>query len=795
MRLHDIRLAVRNLLRRPGFTITAVLLLALAVGANAAVFSVVRGVLLRPLPFREPGNLVALWPDGFVNNEDLQYWRERTQSFEEIAGVSPGWMMAFVVDGVEPIKVTGARTSDNFFTMLGAQSVIGRTLLPGDARPGRTGVVVISFEIYEQQFSRDPQTIGRTVKIDGVPHEIVGVMRPGFEFLHPGTDVWAPLPFDPASPQHRAQFSQAFARLKAGRTVESGNEELQSLLPSMRAEFKKPDDWGRTIRAVKLQDAVTGEVRSTLLILLAAVGLVLLLAAVNLGTLAFGRSIERARDLAIRTALGASRTRLVRDLLVEQAVVATAGALAGLFVAYAALPVLVSRLPSELPRQGDIALDIAVFASVLTVSVTASLLLALVPIAIAVRPELQPLLRQHSSTETPTRRRVLGTLVVCQVALAIVLGVGAGLMLRSLWNLQHVDPGFKADHVLTFRLQTTSKYRDLSKGMAYLEQVVERVRALPGVARFGSIQHPPMTGYNWTAQVRPIERPMSPGATPATAIWRFIGWDYFDAMQIPLVTGRGFTSLDRAGNPAVAIVNEAYARREYGAPAAAIGRRVSTVSGRGEEIVEIVGVVRDVRFMSLDTPAIAEMYRPLAQTFMFPMAFVVRTIGDEAQLAAAVRRVAFDVDPAIPVAEMQPLTVLIAETLGRPRLLSMLLSVFAAVGLALAVIGVYGVVAYRVRQRQREFGIRLALGSAPARIARGVLRDGAGYAAAGLAVGLPAAFGLARLMQSVVFGITTHDPLTFTALPAAVVLATMAGCALPARRAARVDPLKTMRVE
>lgn len=303
-----------------------------------------------------------------------------------------------------------------------------------------------------------------------------------------------------------------------------------------------------------------------------------------------------------------------------------------------------------------------------------------------------------------------------------------------------------------------------------------------------------MTGYNWTAQVRRAERPPVAGATPPTTFWRFVGWDYFQAMRIPLLAGRTFTSQDHGKAPLVTIVNEAFARREFGDPAAALGRRLVSVSGRGEETTEIVGVSSDVRFFSLDKEPAPEMYRPLAQTFMFPMAFVVRTSGEPAQLAAAVRQAAFAVDPTIPVAELQPLTTLIAGSLGRPRLLSLLLSVFAVVGLGLSVIGVYGVVAYRVRQREREFGIRLALGARPDGVARAVIRQGARHALTGILIGLPAAFTLAQLMQSVVFGITPHDPLTFIVIPAAIAVSTLLACALSAWRASRVDPVTTMRV-
>ena len=795
MPLPDSRLALRGLLRRPGFTVTALLLLALGAGANAAVFSVVRGILLRPLPYHEPDRLVAVWPSTFVNNDDLTFLRDRTRSFEEIAANSPGWMMSLVIPGQEPIKVTGGRTSDNFFTTLGVNAALGRTVQPGEASPSRARVVVLGAHIHQRYFDSDPRVLGRRVLLDNVEHEIVGVMPAGFEFLEPGTDVWAAMPFDPASAQNRAQFSMPFARLRPGVTAEQAALELQQLLPTMREELKKTADFGREGRVIPLQEHVTGDVRSTLLILLAAVGLILLLAAVNLGTLVLGRAIERAREMAVRTALGASRRRLVRQLIAEQAVLATAGALLGLLLARVALPVLVSRIPPEMPRQGEIALDATVFVVVLAATVLVSVLMALAPLISAARPELQPLLRQNQSTETPARRRALGSLVAAQIALAVVLGIAAGLMLRTVWNLQNVDPGFNAHNVLTFRLQTTSKPMNLTRGLAYFEQVLDRVRAVPGVTHVGAIQHLPMSGYNWTANVWRPEAPPATGAERPRATWRFVGWDYFETMNIALTAGRVFTSGDHLKAPPVSIINEALARKEFGSIERAIGKRLTSYSAGGEQVTEVVGVIRDVRFMSLDKPADPEIYRPLAQTFMFPMAFVVRTSGDPVEVAAAVRLAAFAVDPMIAVAEMQPLTSLIASSLGRPRLLAMLLAVFAAVGLALGIIGVYGVVAYRVRQQQREFGIRLALGAAPDHIAKSVLRQGAAYAGVGLLVGVPLALALSRLMESVLFGVTTHDPLTFTALPLAVTLTTVLACAIPARRAARVNPVTTLRAD
>ena len=403
MRLPDVTLAVRNLARRPGFAATAILLLALGAGANAAVFSVVRGVLLKPLPYRDPGQLVAVWPNTFISTEEAFYWRSRTHSFEAIAYFSPGWMMALVADGLEPLNVTGARTSDNFFGTLGVEPASGRTLRPSDFAAGSARVAVISGDLFARHFKSDPRTIGRIVKVDGQPHEIVGVMSAAFEFLGRGTDIWAPLPIEASASNYKAQFSQAFARVRPGVTIDAGSAELQALLPAMRQDLSKPSDWGRTVRIAPLQDIVVGDVGPTLVILLAAVGLILLLAAVNLGTLVLGRSIARSRELAVRTALGASRSRLVRQLVTEQAVLAVLGAATGLLFARIGLPLLVRAMPPEIPRHGEIALDGVVFATVFAASVAIAVLLALVPVIVAARPELQPLLRQ-----TQTRKRLHG---------------------------------------------------------------------------------------------------------------------------------------------------------------------------------------------------------------------------------------------------------------------------------------------------------------------------------------------------------------------------------------------------
>jgi putative ABC transport system permease protein len=795
MRSPDLTLAVRNIFRRPGFAVVAILLLALGAGANAAVFSVVRGVLLRPLPFPEPDRLVAFWPTNFVSNQDVGYWRDHTRSFEQIAAISPGWMMGLVAESGEPIKVTGGRVSDNIFQALGARPALGRTIEPGDARPGAPGVAVLSDKLWRGRFNADPSVIGRGIQLDGEPNTIIGVMPPDFDIFSRGHDLWSALPWDPAGRNHTATFSQAVARLKPGVTAEAATREVADLAPAMRRDLNKGNDWGRNVHVQPLRESMTGNVRPALLILLGAVGLILMLAAVNLGTLVLGRSIERVTEMALRTALGATRGRLIRLIIAEQSVLAIVGALAGIAVAYLALPALIARIPPEVPRTAEITLDWNVLITVLASSIAVAIAVSLIPALITARPSLQPLLRQSRTTETPARRRTLGALVAVQIALAVVLGIGSMLMLRSMWNLQQVNPGFEPNNVFTFRMQTTSKHRAMTTGYPYLQQMIDRVKAMPGVTDVALAAHLPMSGYSWTTNARRSDRPLEPGQQAPQVGWRFIHGDYFQTMRIPLKFGRAFTDADSANAPQVVILNETLARRYFDDPAAAVGRTLILRSARtaGDEPVEVVGVVGDVRHMSLDREPIAELFRPFLQTFMFPMAMVVRTQGPPEQIGAAVRQAAFEIDPVVPVAEMQPYTTMIAGTLGRPRLVGYLLTIFAAAGLALGLVGVYGVVAYRVRQREREIGIRLALGAKPKEVARRVIAQGAWHAVAGVAIGLPAAFFLSRVMASLLFGVTTRDPLTFTALPILIVAVTTLACYLPARRASRVDPVTAIK--
>ena len=520
MRLPDLSLAVRNIFRRPGFAVVAITLLALGAGANAAVFSVVRGVLLQAAPLpgaRSPGRASA--PTSSSRTKRCDYWRERTRSFEQhrgdVAGLDdgPGRRRRRADQGHRRARVRQPVPD--------ARRAARRSAAPSSPAtpcPGAPQVAVISRQLVAHAIQRDPSVIGRGIQLDQEPHTIVGVMPAGFEIFGRGTDLWAPLPWDPSTPQSQGDVLAGRRRgCAAASTPEAATRELADLAPAMRKDLAKANDWGQTLRVQSLQESITGDVRPALLILLGAVGLILMLAAVNLGTLVLGRSIERVGEMALRTALGASRGRLIRQIVIEQAVLATARRDRRHRRGVAGDAGRSSRAFRRKCRGvGEIALDWTVLITRAGRLGRASpMVVALLPAVITARPNLQPLLRQSRTTDTPARRRALGALVAVQIALAVVLGIGSMLMLRSMWNLQRVDPGFNPNNVLTFRLQTTSKYRDMTRGLPYLQQVTERVKALPGVTDVGLVGHLPMSGYSWTMAVRRADRPLEPGATGA----------------------------------------------------------------------------------------------------------------------------------------------------------------------------------------------------------------------------------------------------------------------------------------
>ncbi len=718
----------------------------------------------------------------------------RARSLTQVGGSSPGWTMSLVGAG-DPQRVTATKTSANAFDVLGVRAVLGRTFGTDEDRPGRNRVAILSHALWQSKFRGDPAAVGGIVTLENAPHEIIGVMGPDFELLGREAELWMPLPFDRTSRFWTGTVAQGIARLRGGVDVDAAARELRSLVPEWRRALGYEEDWGQEATVAPLRDRVVGDVRQPLVILIGAVGLIVMLTASNVGTLLLGRHVARWREMAVRGALGASSWRLARRAATESAALGIIGAAAGVAVARLTLPALVRLLPPDMPRVASIDIDPFVLAAVVAASAISVLAFGTLPSLIAVRPSLQPLLRLGAQSETRAGRRTLDVLVIGQLAVAIMLGVAATLTVRSLRALQGVHPGFEASHVLTLKLQPSNNLfgDSVARSAAYYDRVFDRVAAVTGVMHVAAINHLPLSGYNWSTTVTLDERPLPPGVSPPAVKWRMIHGAYFEAMQIPLLAGRPFSAHDTDDTPSVAIVNETFARRFLDGVRGAVGRTIRTGTGRTQVLV--VGVTGDVRHVSLSQHPDPEMYRPYAQSFVLPLALVVRTDDAPMRATASVREAVWAVDRSVAVADMMPLAVVLRESLGRPRLLATLLLVFASVGLAIVLSGVYGVVAYSVRRREREIGIRLALGAAPASVGWLVVRQGLVYAVAGLSLGVPIALALAGLLRGQLFGIGPRDPATFAGLCAVVTIATIAATLVPALRAQRADPAAVLKAE
>ena len=789
---HTFRLAARSLRRRPGFSALAIVTIALGAGANAAVTAVAYSVLLKPLPYAEPDRVVAVWPGRFMSQVELRYLREHARGLSRVSAIAPGWTFSLTGAG-DPSKVTIDRVSGDLFETLGTRPLLGRIPRADEDRPGSPKVLVLSHRFWRSRFGGDPSIVGRAVKLDDQPHEIVGVMPASFEAVTTRADAWAPLPADRQAFYDKLNFSLFVGRLSPGTTVEQADRDFTSLMPSMRRDLGFPASYGTTARLQDLRSATTGDLRSSLLLLAAAVTLMLLIAGANLGTLLVASGVSRAREFAVHAAIGASRRTLVGLQLAEGAIVAAAGAALGLALASSALPLLVRLLPRDTPRTGDIHIDAAVTFAVLAAALVVVLLFALAPSFNAGRRPFATLLRAGATTESRATRRTRGALVAIEIALALVLTIGAGLMLRTLVRLQSVDPGIDVDRILTLRLQPSSgAYRAPGAVLAYYDGVLARIGAIPGVTAAGAIQHLPFSGIGWVDAFEIEGRPIAPGETRPTAGSKMVTGDYFRAVGQALLAGRDFTSADRPATDAPLVVNDAFARQYFGSAAGAIGQRVRT-GRRGGPWVPIAGVVSDVRTESLDKPAEPAFYALVTGNSMPALMVAVRTKGDPLSIASAVREAVWSVDRNVPIADLQTMRTLVGTTLARPRLLLTLLTAFAVSGLALGAIGVYGVVAFAVARRRREIGIRMALGATRGSVVRLVLRESAGYAAAGVAAGMALAFTASGMMKGLLFEVSPTDGATYAMLAAGVAALVLVASYGPARRAASVNPVDSLR--
>ena len=791
--VQDARYAVRTLRKSPGFTAVALLTFALGIGANTAVFSVVSGILLRPLPFANPERLASIWPAKSISNAELVYLQQHAKAFEAVAAFSPGWGIALTGSG-EPRQLDAARVSTNYFQTLGVRPMVGRPFAPGESSPGQWNVAVISHALWLAQFGGDSSVLGRVVQMDNTPTQIVGVMPAGFEAFQATVDAWLPLQIDPASPFHTGQTAHGFARLAPDASLASATAEVATLVPQMREQFNYSPEYGRGGTVVSMREFLVGNVRQSLLVLLGATAFVLLIAGANLGNLMLVAAIGRQRELAVRRALGASRGQVARQLLVQSVMLAIAGGLLGTTIGVFGVKVLKSILPSTLPMLGAVSVDWRVLLLSAVVTLGIGLAFGIAPALLATRVDPEGALRISGAGSTSrTSVAMRQTLVVVEVALAMVLVVGACLMTQSLWRLSRVDLGFDPRHVLSFRIQPSSgQVRSAEQATVYFDEVVRRIGALPGVAKVGAAQHLPLSGFNWNTNVELEKNPLPANAELQNIVWRSIVGDYFGAMSIPLIRGRTFTAADTRAVDPVVIINDATAKH-YWPSRDPVGERIRLGKGARAQTATVVGVVGGVRYASPSTPPGDEIYRPNSQQGLVFMHFVVRTSGDPLSAVPAIRSAVRGFDSTVPVAEIQSMEELYAASTATPRTIALLLLAFAGVGLALGAVGIYGVISYAVTQRTRELGIRVALGAIQGRIVSMVVSEGIRMAGIGIVLGAVAALVAARSLRTLVFGVATTDVATYGAVAAILTVVALAASYIPARRASRVDPLVALR--
>ncbi|MBA3346672.1 MAG: ABC transporter permease [Gemmatimonadales bacterium] len=790
--LRDLRYAGRRLLRSPGFTATAVLTLALGIGANTAIFSLVDAALLRPLPFREPDRLAVLWESQQAQGKEREKvsaanfldWRRESSVFSDLAAWTH-WGRAVTGAG-EPEELSVIRASANLFDLLGVQPELGRGFLSEEETPGRERVVVLSHALWTQRFGAEPGVLGRTLTLDGEPYQIVGVMPSGFRF--PGDEsvaLWSPLAFDASELVTRAERRfDVLGRLGPGISLQEARAELGSVAGRLSKEHAKTNaGWSVTLEPAA--EVASAGSRGILAMLLGTVAFVLLIACANVGHLFLARAVDREREMAIRAALGAGPSRLARLVLLESGLVAAGGAALGVVLASWAVPAILALDPGVLPAWQPARLDgrVLLFTTALLVFTT---------VACGVLPALQS---ARADLRVPRRPRLRQGLIIGEVALSVVLLIAAGLLLRSLHRLQQVDPGFDPEHVLAATIFLSgSRYDDDARQAAFFSDLIGRLRAVPGVEAAGAVTTLPMNpvGIDYDLPFSAGGQPPSTAAEEQQVDFRVASEDYFQVIGIPLLRGRPFTAADRAGTPRVVVVNETLVRRLFPREDPA-GRQVWLGGGMGQ--ATIVGVVGEVRHRGLDARPRPEMYVPFRQYPHGGMTVVVRTISDPAALGRAVKEQVYALDPSQPVNDLITLPQLLALSVSPRRFNLLLLGAFAALALVLAAIGVYGVIAYSVSQRTREIGVRIALGAGGREIRRAVSRPGLTLTLAGVLLGSAAAWALTRLLGNELYEISPHDPLTFAAVALLILGVASAACEVPAWRASRTDPLIALRSE
>jgi len=799
--LQDIRYGIRSLLKRPGFTAVAIVTLALGIGANSAIFTVVNAVLLRPLSYPQSDQLVIF--DGInpaqgitqsnMSVPDFADWQSQNQVFEQMAGFVTGGSL--LASGDETERVRGTSVTGDFFPLLRVNAGLGRGLFADDAQKGHDTVVVLGYGLWQRRFGGDPNAIGSKVKIGGQTTTIVGVMPAGFDYPAQ-SELWVPFPLDPAAERRDNRYLNVMARLKPGVTIAQAQLQMDTINQRLAQTYVDTNS-GSSVQLTGMRERMVGAMRSSLLVLLGAVALVLLIACANVANLLLARATVRQKEIAVRAALGASRFRIIRQLLTESVLLSIIGGGIGLLLSLWLTRLLVALSPPNSPRFDEIRPDARVFAFTLGITVITGLIFGLAPALQASRIDLNERLKEggRSGASGGSHNRVRSLMMVSEIALSFMLLIGAGLLIKSFMRLRDVSPGFNPANVLSVRVSLPgAKYPQGEPRVQMYRQAIEHIKSLPGVESAGAVLSLPLGGDTFNVGRSFIRegRPFTPEES-GNAAYLVSTPDYFRTLNIPLLSGRAFTDQDTAQTPQVLIVNESMARQLWPGESP-IGKRITI--WRDEKFPrEIVGVVGDTK-PSLDEEAGSQMYVPYAQDANWTgMSLVIRTKGNPASLVGAVRNEIRSLDKGIPVFNVKSMNDVFALSVGPRRTPMLLLSAFAGVALLLAMIGIYGVTAYRVTQRTQEIGIRMALGAQMSDVVKLILKGGITLALLGIAVGLIGAFALTRLMSSLLFAVKPTDMETFVIVSLCLLVTALIACYLPARKATKVDPLVALRYE
>jgi len=808
----DFRYGLRVLRKNPGFALVAILVLGLGIGANTAIFSVVNTVLLRPLPFEDPARIVHVWhvppPKSFpgmtrfsVSTANYIDWRKQNDVFEDMAMYTGSSMNLTGGDKAE--SLLAANVEPTFFSVLGAKPLLGRTFLPGEELVGQNHKVVLTHAFWQSRFGGDRSIVGKQITLDDEPYTVIGVMGPRFMYPMWEEKIWTPLTWSDKERTVRGEHhSMVLARLKPGVDIKQAQAEMSTISDRLARQYPEDDkDWGAVV--VPLREDIVGDVRPALLVLLGAVAFVLLIACANVANLLLARALARTKEIAIRTALGASRARLMQQLMFETILLALGGGLAGLLVAKFGVDLIVHFLAQQLPRATEISLDASVLGFTLAISVVTGIVAGVVPAWKLSKANVNETLKQGLGRAGDSGgNRTRAVLVVCEVALSLVLLAGAGLMIRSLWNLRSTNPGFDSHNVLTLSLPIPrTRYKSPAEEINFWNQVLSKMRGLPGVETAAAVDDLPFNGGSH--QPIAIEgRPAVPMSEQPEVDVRVISTGYLRAMHIPVVRGRDFNENDTADKPGAILISDAMAKR-FWPNEDAVGKRL-TLTFAPDKIREVVGVVGDVKLDGLDqVDTNSAIYMPLTQLSLpatgewrsFGLDVVVRTTTPPATLVSAVTNSVHGIDPQQAVAHVMTMDQFMAESISPQRFNMLLLATFAGLALVLAAIGIYSVLSYAVRRRVREIGIRMALGAQIRDVLRLVVFEGMKPTVVGMAIGLTGALLLGRVLAKLVFGEKTTDPATFAAVTILLMAVALLATAVPAYRATRVDPMRTLRDE